>query len=262
MFLLFPCSPASAQSQPPAQLRGESTLPDAPVPSLPAAALAQQPTHGTVSGRVVDQTGTGVVGADVKLMCDEGSVIQNVQSDDDGQYTFAHVSPGPVQLTIAADGFATQTNSGTLLSGENYLFPQTTLSLATQITEIRVTPPAEDIAQEQLKDEERQRVFGIVPNFYVSYVSEAAPLTPGQKFQLAFKATTDPVSAAAVSLIAGVDQAADRFSGYGQGARGFGKRYGASYANLASGLFFGGAVLPSLLKQDPRYFYKGTGTKR
>jgi len=134
--------------------------------------------------------------------------------------------------------------------------------LATQITEIRVTPPTEEIAQEQLKDQEKQRVFGIVPNFYVSYLGEAAPLTSKQKFQLAFRATTDPVSIAAVSLIAGVDQAANRFSGYGQGAQGFGKRYGASYANLASGLFIGGAVLPSLLKQDPRYFYKGTGTKR
>jgi len=87
-------------------------------------------------------------------------------------------------------------------------------------------------------------------------------LTPKRKFQLALKATTDPVSVSAVGVIAGVNQASDRFSGYGQGAQGYGKRYGASYANFASGLFIGGAVLPSLFKQDPRYFYKGTGTKR
>jgi hypothetical protein len=65
-----------------------------------------------------------------------------------------------------------------------------------------------------------------------------------------------------VSIVAGVNQASDRFSGYGQGAQGYAKRYGASYANFTSGLFIGGAVLPSLLKQDPRYFYKGTGTTR
>jgi hypothetical protein len=59
-----------------------------------------------------------------------------------------------------------------------------------------------------------------------------------------------------------VDQATNRFSGYGQGAQGYAKRYGASYANFASGLWIGGAILPSILKQDPRYFYKGTGSKR
>jgi hypothetical protein len=72
------------------------------------------------------------------------------------------------------------------------------------------------------------------------------------------KATSDPVTVAAVSVIAGAGQAANRWSGYGQGAQGYSKRYAASYANLASGLFIGGAALPSLFKQDPRYFYKGT----
>jgi hypothetical protein len=66
----------------------------------------------------------------------------------------------------------------------------------------------------------------------------------------------------AVATIAGVNQATNRFSGHGQGAQGYGKRYGASYANFASGLWIGGAILPSILKQDPRYFYKGTGSKR
>jgi hypothetical protein len=152
--------------------------------------------------------------------------------------------------------------TGTKHSGENYVFPQVALSLATQVTEIRVLPSTEEIAQEEFKDQEKQRVLGIVPNFYVSYTDDAVPLTPKRKFRLALKATTDPVSISAVSVIAGVDQASNRFSGYGQGAQGYAKRYGASYANLASGLFIGGAVLPSLFKQDPRYFYKGTGTKR
>ncbi len=125
-----------------------------------------------------------------------------------------------------------------------------------------MTPPPEEIAQEQFKDEINQRVFGIVPNFYVTYDGPAAPLTPKKKFQLALKASTDPVSFSAISIIAGVNQASDRFSGYGQGWDGYAKRYGASYINFASGLFIGGAVLPSILKQDPRYFYKGTGTKR
>lgn len=38
------------------------------------------------------------------------------------------------------------------------------------------------------------------------------------------------------------------------------KRFGADYANVVAGTFIGSAILPSLLKQDPRYFYKGSGS--
>ena len=203
-----------------------------------------------------------VAGAGVTLTHDQDSVTQEVQSDEDGHFAFGNVAPGLLQVTIVADGFTGQMVSGTLGPSENYLFPQITLSLATQVTEIRVSPSMKEIAQEQLKDQEKQRAFGIVPNFYVSYVGEAAPLTSTQKFQLALKTAADPVSIASVSIIAGINQATDRYSGYGQGGEGYAKRYGASYANFASGLFIGGAVLPSLFKQDPRYFYKGSGTTR
>jgi hypothetical protein len=260
--LPFFCSPAQAQSQPLERLDREFKLPDAPEPAQGATQHQQQKTSGTVRGRVVDQTGKGLAGADVTLSRDQGSIIQEVQSDEDGRFAFANVAPGLIEVTIVAEGFTAQTISGTLRPGENCLLPQITLSLATQITEIRVSPSLKEIAQEQFKDQEKQRVFGIVPNFYVTYVGEAAPLTSKQKFQLALRTTTDPVSITAVSVIAGVNQAADRYSGYGQGTEGYAKRYGASYANFASGLFMGGAVLPSLLKQDPRYFYKGTGTTR
>jgi len=253
-------SPGLAQSQPLGPPRAESRLPETASPSGYAA--EPQPTCGTVSGKVVDPTGKGIAGADVTLLRDQESLIDEVESDDEGRFTFAHVCLGPLLLRIIAEGFATEAISGAMRPGENYAFPPVTLSLATQVTEIRVSPPSEEIAQEQFKDLEKQRVLGVVPNFYVSYAGDAEPLTPKRKFQLALKATTDPVSATAVSIIAGVNQASNRFSGYGQGSEGYAKRYGASYANFASGLFIGGAVLPSIFKQDPRYFYKGTGTKR
>lgn len=259
MFLLFFCSSALAQSEPPGQPPRESDLPNAPEPR--GAAQPQQHMYGIVSGGVVDQNGIGVAGAHVKLMQDE-SMLQEGECDEYGQFIFVRVPPGPLTLTISAEGFATKTVSNTLPSGENYLLPEITLLLATQITEIRVTPSMEEIAQEQFKDLEKQRVLGFVPNFYVSYLGEAAPLSSSQKFNLALKATADPVTDIWVGVVAARDQAADRFSGYGQGAQGYAKRYGASYANFASGLFIGGAVLPSLLKQDPRYYYKGTGTRR
>ena len=244
----------------PAQTQGEFYLSKAAGASRDAA-KPEQPSR-IVMGRVIDPVGKGVAGADIVLLGDRESVLDEVQSDDDGRFTFAHVSPGSFQLRIIAEGFAAEEIPGTMVPGENYVFPEVKLSLATQVTEIRVTPPPEEIAQEQFKDEINQRVFGIVPNFYVTYDGPAAPLTPKKKFQLALKASTDPVSFSAVSVVAGVDQASDRFSGYGQGWDGYAKRYGASYINFASGLFIGGAVLPSILKQDPRYFYKGTGTKR
>lgn len=247
---LLSFSSALAQSQVPEQGRGEL------VDTTP------QPIYGMVRGRIVDQTGKGITGADVILMRGQDSVIDEVPSDEEGSFTFAQVAPGPLQLRIIAEGFTTETISGVMHAGENYSFPQVTLSLATQVTEIRVSPFTEAVAQEEFKDLKSQRVLGVVPNFYVSYVGDAAPLTSKRKFQLALKATTDPVSLSAVSIIAGVGQASNRFSGYGQGAQGYAQRYGASYANFASGLFIGGAVLPSILKQDPRYFYKGTGTKR
>jgi len=253
------CSPARAQAQPAEQPREELRVPKAASASGDVAKAQQQ--GGIVVGRVIDPMGKGVPGADVVLMRDK-SVLDQVQSDDNGRFTFVHVSPGSLQLRIVAEGFSTEEIPGTMVPGENYVFPEVCLSLATQVTEIRVSPPLDEIAQEQFKDEEKQRVFGIVPNFYVSYTDDAAPLTPKRKFQLALKAMTDPVGISAVSTIAAVNQASDRFSGYGQGADGYAKRYGASYANFASGLFIGGAVLPSILKQDPRYFYKGTGTKR
>jgi len=115
------------------------------------------------------------------------------------------------------------------------------------------------VATEQLKAEEHQRVLGFVPNFYVSYEKNPAPLTAKMKFQLALKVSTDPVTAAGVFGMAGIRQAADS-PNYGQGWGAYGKRLGATAADGFSDIMIGGAILPSLLHQDPRYFYQGTGT--
>src|SRR5205807_4469021 len=108
-----------------------------------------------------------------------------------------------------------------------------------------------ELAQDQVEEQEKQRVFGFIPNFYVSYVPDAAPLAPGQKFQLAWKSTIDPFTFVGVSTLAGVQQATNAFNGYGQGAQGYAKRFSAAYANVVAGTFIGSAILPSLLKQDP-----------
>jgi hypothetical protein len=251
-------TPLLPHDDPPGQTNAAPTS----EPSLPGAAPPQQKSYGTVSGRVVDQNSNAIAGTNVQIKSSLESAIQGVESDEDGRFVFDRVPPGPFLHTTSGEGFVTQTLSYTLRPGEGYVVPPITMSLATVVTEVRVSPSTDEIAQEEFKELEQQRVLGIVPNFYVSYADEAAPLTPKRKFELALKATTDPVTIMAVATIAGVDQATNRFSGYGQGAQGYAKRYGASYANFASGLWIGGAILPSILKQDPRYFYKGTGTKR
>jgi hypothetical protein len=262
---ILPCdTPAHAQSRhPPIVLGVESALLDGPGSRASAGQqLPDQRLSGSISGTVVDRTGGVVAAARVRLTREDQSPDQEVLSGDDGQFAFTNVAPGPFQLTITSAGFATQTSSGVLRSGEIYNFPQIELAVAAAITEVRVVPSRVEVAEEQIKAQEKQRVLGFIPNFYVSYIQDAVPLNSKQKFELAWKATVDPVNFGLNGAIAGVQQAQNDFSGYGQGAQGYAKRYGASYADFVTSTFIGSAILPSLLKQDPRYFYKGSGSKR
>jgi len=224
--------------------------------------LPGQRLPGSISGAVVDQSGAVVAGARVRLTGEDQSLNQEVLSGDDGQFSFANIAPGAFQLTITSGGFATQTSSGILRSGEIYIVPQIALAVATDIAEVKVELSQTEVAEEQIEVEEKQRVLGVIPNFYISYVPDAVPLTSKQKFKLAWKTIVDPVTFAWNGAVAGVEQAQNDFNGYGQGAQGYAKRYGAAYADVVTGTFIGSAILPSLLKQDPRYFYKGTGSKR
>jgi len=158
-----------------------------------------------------------------------------------------------------ATGFAPQTVSGTLHSGEAYITPSNPL-VPELDTAVQVGVTRVEVAEDQIKVQEKQRVLGFVPNFYVSYVPNAVPLTSKQKFELAWKTTIDPITFVLTGVTAGEQQAQNTFPAYGQGAQGYGKRFGASYADITSATLIGSAILPSLLKQDPRYFYKGTGS--
>ena len=253
----------SAQSQP------SSNNPEAasaPTDAQKAEAQARQQsstqqTPGSINGAAVDSSGAAVVGAHIKLTRD-GQPDQELLSGDDGQFSFTGIAPGPFQLTVSSQNFAAQTVGGTLHPGEVLLVPPIQLAIATNVTQLQVTLSTEEIAEVQIKEEEKQRVLGFIPNFYVSYVPDAAPLTPKQKFELAWKSSMDPVTFALNAASAGIEQAVDQYNGFGQGADGYAKRYGTSFADNFIGTFIGGAILPSILKQDPRYFYKGTGTTR
>ena len=262
---VLPCvCPALAQSQQTPIVQGVgSGLPSARETEVSAAEQSpDQQLPGSVGGTVFDQTGAVVIGARVRLTREDQSPNQEALSENDGQFSFANIAPGPFKITITAAGFAAQTLSGILHSGEIDIVPPIALTVATNITEMRVAPSQAEVAEDQIKAQEKQRVLGFIPNFYVSYVPDAVPLSSKHKFELAWKTTIDPVTLGLTGAIAGIQQAQNDFSGYGQGAQGYAKRFGAAYGNNVTSTFIGGAILPSLLKQDPRYFYKGTGSKR
>jgi hypothetical protein len=259
--VVFSFSPMAQSQQAPAV--GGASAPGPPPDQQPDQQMA-----GSIRGTIVDPSGAAVAGARVRLTRGDQSPSHAVPSGDDtlsdqnGQFSFTNIASGPFHLTISATGFATQAFSGILHPGEINISAQITLALATEATEVQVVVPRVEVAEAEIKIEEKQRVLGVIPNFYVSYIPDAAPLDTKQKFELAWRTTIDPVTFVLNGAIAGIEQAQNDYGGYGQGAQGYGKRYGASYADLVTGTFIGSAILPSLLKQDPRYFYKGTGSTR
>jgi len=230
-------------------------LPDAP-----------KPQPGIIVGTVVDVNDDTVPGATVVL---EGPALRDprmVVSNDNGFFEFKDLEPGTTyQVTISAKGFANWTSPAVILKpGQYAILTGTRLQIAQALTTITVASPvasSEEIATEQVRVEEQQRVFGIFPNFYVVYDRNAEPLTTKLKFRLAAKVAFDPVTIIGVAAFAAINQAGD-VPNYGQGAKGYGERFGAAYADDVTDIMMGGAILPSLLHQDPRYFYQGTGTKK
>jgi hypothetical protein len=222
---------------------------------------------GIVQGVVTGKDGEVYEGVRVELARPSaGSDAQPPlvqETDTDGEFTFVNVPAGAFTLTVSSDGFATQTVSGTLKPGETFDAQSIVLSMKEATSEVRVSAlQQEEIAEEQIHFEETQRVLGVLPNFYVSYSSNPVPLTTRQKYALAWRSNIDPFTLLINGAFAGIEQAQNTFAGYGQGMQGYGKRFGANYADTFISTEIGGAILPSLFKQDPRYFYKGTGTIR
>jgi hypothetical protein len=119
---------------------------------------------------------------------------------------------------------------------------------------------AHDKAEEQLKAQEKQRVMGVMATFNTTSNKDALPLSSGQKFKLFFKSETDPWPFLLAGVVSGIGMADDSYPAWGYGAQGYAKRFGAAYSDAFIGNFFGNAVLTSLLREDPRYFQKGTGS--
>jgi hypothetical protein len=250
VFLLCLCGSVTSKAQ-----QQPILLPDVP-----------KAQTGIIVGTVTDVNDDTIAGATVVLEGPVETDPRTVVTNGNGFFEFKDVEPGTTYyVTVSAQGFANWTSAAVILKpGQYAIVTGSKLRIAEALTTITVAAPVaspEEIAAEQVKSEEQQRIFGIIPNFYVVYDHDAVPLTAKLKFRLATKVLVDPVTIIGVATFAGINQAADN-PNYGQGAKGYAERFGAGYADGAIDIMVGGAILPSLLHQDPRYFYQGTGTSK
>lgn len=234
------------------------------VPCLPMLGQDVQgvlPQLGTIVGTATDVNGDPVPSATVVLQGPDTNDRPTVTTNDEGYFEFHDVKPGlAYRVNITANGLADWISPVvTLDPGQFKILADIHLQVAIAHTTVDVTQTQQEVATEQVQFEEKQRFLGVVPNFYVVYDENAVPLTTKLKFMLALKVSTDPITFAGLGLLAGADQAGDT-PDYGQGAQGYGKRFGANAADGLTDIMIGGAILPSLLHQDPRYFYQGTGS--
>jgi len=222
---------------------------------------APDPQAGDITGSVTDVDGAGIPGADITVDGPELKDQRSATTDGAAVFSVPNVRTAvTLHITVRANGFAVWTSRDlTLTPGQSLKLPD--IELAAGDVESVEAMDSVQMATLQVKNEEQQRIFGVIPNFYTSYDALFVPLTAKLKFQLALKASTDVVSVGAAAFVAGLNQAAGT-PRFGQGMKGYGQRFGVAYANGASDILIGGAVLPSLLHQDPRYFYQGTGTKK
>ncbi|MEO6802980.1 MAG: carboxypeptidase-like regulatory domain-containing protein [Granulicella sp.] len=264
LLAVFGCLPALADAQQLANL-SHSELPDAPGWVQVKEAHSTEPPRGTgnISGTVLDIDESMVPNARVTLVEEGNFAERTTVSDGEGNFIFSDLAGGRFKIIITSPGLKTFVSSEIILHpGEHHELARIALPLAVANVDVQVTVTQVEIAQEQIELQEKQRLFGVLPNFYSSYIWDAAPLTTKQKFTLAGHSILDPVVFVVTGIAAGIEQANNTFPAYGQGTKGYAKRYFADYGDELSNRMISSAILPVVFHQDPRYFYKGTGSKR
>jgi len=210
----------------------------------------------------VDQVGGVVVGATVSLTTGDGTPVQTGTTDSQGTFTFSDVPPGLYVVMVNLVGFTPfATSPFTIVTGSRpTALPSIVLTVENVSTSV-IVRSIEAIAEEQIKTQEQQRLFGFIPNFYVSYLPDAAPLTSRQKLRLALRETFDWTAFVGASVAASMDQATNAHPGFGDGGSGYAKQWAAHFADDHTGDLLSHYVFASLFRQDPRYFYQGSGSK-
>jgi hypothetical protein len=216
---------------------------------------------GSIKGKVTDVSGGAVLGAVVTVESAEGSRNMTV-TDGDGAFQISSLTLGNYSVKVSAYGLADWTAANVPTSVTPEANPLVVvLQVAPTTTSVTVGVGPEEVAAEQLKQELKQRVLVVLPNFYVTYESHPAPLSFMQKFKLGSRLLIDPATFAGVGITAGLQQGTNSYRQFGQGMEGFGKRFAADYATTVSSILFTDVVAAQAFHQDPRYFYSGQGTK-
>ena len=210
-------------------------------------------------GYVVDEGGNPIRGATVIALESISRPAEAATTAGDGFFRVA-VQTATCDLQINAPGFVTSTvHTGPGPDGR-FDLGKVALKLEGGVTEVVVRASREELAQEQVKTELNQRILGVIPNFLVTYDPNAVPLNAKQKFRLAFKTMVDPETIGVDLGWTTLQQKTGSLDGYGAGVNGYAKRFVTSYGTGSMDTLLGSAVLPSIFKQDPRYFYNGRGS--
>jgi hypothetical protein len=181
-------------------------------------------------------------------------------SESDGSFLFESVPPGPFTLTVTAGDIEAASTSGTVPPSGAVELPAIVARLSTVHTEISAITQ-QQAAEREVRTEETQRILHAIPNFMVVYDAEPVPLSTSQKFRLSTRTLVDPVNIGISAAIAGGEQASNSYPGFGKGPAGYAHRFGANLGDSTTGMLLAGAILPSIFHQDPRYFYRGTGSR-
>jgi hypothetical protein len=243
----------------PAVCLAQQTPPFAPTapaatPSLdpPAAPLA------SVAGAITYSDGSVAEGVAVTLTAANGTTLQ-ATTGADGSFLILTVPPGAFTISVHTEGFQPDSVTGTATPGSTTQLAPIALRVARLVTTVNAISQQQE-AELEVRAEEQQRILGAIPNFFVSYTPHPVPLSAGQKFHLSFRTLIDPATIGVAAAIAAGQQADNSYPGFGQGAAGYFRRFGASYGGSVTGIMLGGAILPSIFHQDPRYFYQGSGS--
>jgi hypothetical protein len=214
-----------------------------------------------IKGVISDIQGGLVPGAHIVIACAQPQVTEQTTADAAGFFSIGGLPAGTYSVTISAPGLKTYAiHNLQLRPGETYSLPEVSLPIARTSADVTVTVTTEQIADAELHDELKQRVFGVLPNFYTSYQWDAAPLKPKQKLRLTVRAAIDPVFLGTTAITAGIQQAQNTYPEFGGGPAGYWSRYGADYGDAVIGRFMGSVVFASVFHQDPRYFVMGNGS--
>jgi hypothetical protein len=191
----------------------------APATAPPAAAQAipnapDQALPGTIRGSITDTDHDAIPNA--KLVLEDAvtrAALTTGATDGEGAFTFANLPPGKYRIKVTAQGFSAWKieNIDVQAAQENTLIP---VELGVESIDTSVNAIfSEDLAEQEITAEEHQRILGILPNFYVSYLPNAQPLTKRQKFKLAFVVSRDPITFFTTGVNAGTEQLRRLWSG-------------------------------------------------